>query len=90
MFRRSVVTVYIRHRNCKEAGRGCKCVRWLRWSMAGKQYKCTANTRSWQVADERRAELQHKLDAGETGSTLPAVEFKQLDYRARCRNVPGE
>src|SRR5262249_9438476 len=36
-----------------------------------RQHKLTADTRSWAIAEDKRAELQRRLDAGETGTPLP-------------------
>jgi site-specific recombinase XerD len=75
MVRRPVVTVFVRHRGaCKHSGkefyRGCDCSKWLRYSLDGKQHRITANTRSWGIAEEKRAELQRRLD---TGDSAPAA-----------------
>ena len=75
--RRPVVTVYVRHsEGCRdrrkgEFYRGCHCAKWLRWSLAGKQPRCTASTRTWGLAEEKAQEQQRRLDAGD--STPAAV-----------------
>lgn len=86
--RRSTVTIYVRHQGgCRYEGhsfaRGCDCVKWLRYSGEAcfcqgrkhklhRQHKLTTGTRSWESAEEKRAELQRRLDSGETG-TLPTT-----------------
>ena len=76
------------HGNRKNANfyRGCGCVKWLRYSGEAcfcksharlrphKQHKLSADTRSWTVAEDKRAELQHKLDSGDTGPLTPVSE----------------
>jgi integrase len=62
--------------------RDCDCVKWLRYSgeaclcgyrHTGRQHRLTAGTRSWGLAEEKREELQRRLDTGETGQ-LPSVQ----------------
>jgi integrase len=44
----------------------------------GRQHRLTSGTRSWTVAEDKRAELQQKLDSGEAGEALaPVIETKQ-------------
>ena len=85
--RKSVVTVFVRHRaECPNEGkpffRGCNCIKWLRYSGTaclcgyrhkGNQHRLSADTRTWGLAEEKREELQKRLDAGETGGKLPAT-----------------
>jgi integrase len=76
--RRSVVSVYVRHAGeCPFADKpfyhACQCVKWLRYSKAGKQYKQTANTRTWSIAEAAAAELQQQLDSGDSPSA-PSTE----------------
>jgi integrase len=74
------------HRNQRNSAfyRGCDCSKWLRYSgeacfckaarpKAHRQHKLATDTRSWTVAEDKRAELQRRLDAGETGSVLPTA-----------------
>ena len=63
--------------------RGCECAKWLRYSgeacfckgrrklVAHRQHKLAAETRTWSIAEERRAEYQNRLDSGEMGAPLP-------------------
>lgn len=73
MNRRSVATVYVRHQgNCKYAGRAdrsfardCQCIKWLRFSVSGKQSRISSESRTWAVAEEKCRALQGRLDGGE-------------------------
>jgi integrase/recombinase XerD len=87
MVRRSIVTVYVRHRaTCKQADnsfyRGCDCAKWLRYSGAvcfcgythkGNQHKVAADTRTWGLAEEKAHELQRRLDAGDSPTPAAVV-----------------
>jgi integrase len=70
---RSVVSVYVRHKlSCPslhrgEFYRGCQCPKWFRYSLAGKQHRRSASTRTWSVAEENAAELQRQFDTGKKG-----------------------
>jgi integrase len=72
------------NRSGRAFARDCDCVKWLRYSGEAcvchgrkhgphRQHKLTAGTRSWAVAEDKRAELQRRLDTGETGIAM-AVE----------------
>lgn len=74
MKRESVVTVYVRHQGgCKFEGknfaRGCTCPKWLRWSADGKQHRVATGTRSWEKAEEMRADREEVLRSGGTVAT---------------------
>jgi len=74
-----VVTVYARHSGkCphegKEFYRGCDCPKWLRYSLSGKQHRIAASTRTWTVAEEKREELQKRLDAGDSPAVASSSE----------------
>ena len=67
LHRKPVVTIFVRHAGgChlegKNFARGCDCPKWLRYSLAGKQHRDNAQTRSWAVAEEKCAEKQRQLD----------------------------
>jgi len=67
LHRKAVVTIFVRHAgDChlegKNFARGCDCPKWLRFSLSGKQHRENAQTRSWAVAEEKRAEKQRQLD----------------------------
>src|SRR6266699_974509 len=79
------VAVYVRHKpSCPKAKHGefyhaCECPKWLRYSFNGKQHRLPAETRSWNLSEERANEKQHQLDAGtdtviEHGSEKPTIK----------------
>jgi integrase len=70
-------------RSDRNFARDCDCVKWLRYSgdaclcgyrHKGRQHRLSTGTRSWDVAEDHRADLQRRLDSGETGTPLPAPE----------------
>jgi integrase len=73
---RSVVTVFVRHReSCPhqsrgEFYRGCQCSKFLRYSRNGKQHRQSAGSRVWTVAEDKATELQEQLDRGDTPRPL--------------------
>lgn len=72
------VWVYVRHKkDCDHAGEEgyarCRCAKWLRYSRHGKQFRQSANTRSFGTALEKARELERRLNAGET-PVLPRPE----------------
>jgi site-specific recombinase XerD len=85
--RPAVVVVYVRHKsNCPhredESYPRCQCPKALRWSRLGTQYRRTAATRSWRIAEEKAEELRKKIEAGEAGIVLPAASAKQATIAA--------
>jgi site-specific recombinase XerD len=76
------------NRQGRAFARDCNCVKWLRYSGEAcfcrgrnlpphRQHRLTTGSRSWSIADDQRAELQRKLNTGESGTIPPAVETKQ-------------
>jgi hypothetical protein len=77
LHRKPVVTVFVRHAgDCRLEGknfaRGCGCPKWLRYSLNGKQHRENAETRSWAVAEEKRADKQQQLDNPQ--KAIPSTE----------------
>lgn len=64
------------HLEGKNFARGCDCPKWLRYSLNGKQHRENAQTRSWAVAEEKRAEKQQQLHNPQKGvaSAEPRTE----------------
>lgn len=68
--RKTVVIPIVRHRKtCASADKGeffprCDCPKALRYSLNGRQYRRSANTRSWAIAEEKAIELQEQLAKG--------------------------
>src|SRR5438477_11607395 len=69
-------------RSDRNFARDCGCVKWLRYSgdaclcgypHKGRQHRLSTGTRSWHTAEDHRADLQRRIDSGETG-TLPRLE----------------
>jgi integrase/recombinase XerD len=95
MLRKTVVTVYVRHRaECPHDGkpffRGCDCPKWLRYSgdvclcgrsHKGRQHRFPSGVRSWTQAEERREEVQSRLDSG-ANTPLPATETQKTISQA--------
>ncbi|MFZ0760678.1 MAG: hypothetical protein WAM69_12075, partial [Candidatus Sulfotelmatobacter sp.] len=55
------------------SGDACLCG----YSHAGRQHRLTANTRVWGIAEEKRQELQRRIDTGETASLVATPEVKK-------------
>lgn len=64
--------------------RDCDCVKWLRYSGDAcfcqgrkhglhRQHKLTTGSRSWAIAEDKRNELQQRLDSGDTATPLPST-----------------
>ncbi|PYX61075.1 MAG: hypothetical protein DMG76_00480 [Acidobacteria bacterium] len=78
LLRKSTVVIFVRHAaTCPhfedEAYPRCDCSKWLRWSRAGRQHRQASGTRSWRAAEEKAAQLQERLNAGESPATSAAV-----------------
>jgi len=63
------IAIFVRHTgDCKYLGdetwRKCSCVKHLRWSHDGKQYRRSAETRSWGQAEEKKRELEKQFEGG--------------------------
>jgi integrase/recombinase XerD len=63
------ITIFVRHSpDCKyredETWRRCNCRKHLRWTHDGKQYRRSANTRSWEQAERERRTLEEGFEAG--------------------------
>lgn len=98
------ITVYVRHSaNCPHRMEGedypsCKCRKHLRWTMNGRQYRRTAGTRVWRLAEAEAKQLvaelvksdePEKVVARETGKTLADARDAFLKGK-RVKNVsPG-
>lgn len=71
-----VVTVFARHSaTCKysddERSRRCDCCKHIRWTQDGKQYRCSAKTRSWPEAEEATIRPIERLQ-GESSEMIAA------------------
>ena len=59
------VRVFVRHKaTCEYSGEEgyarCRCAKWLRYSRHGKQFRQSANTRSFGTAEEKARELERR------------------------------
>src|SRR5216683_3628871 len=70
MKRPVAVTPFVRHRKtCSSLSRGeffprCTCPKFLRYYLNGRLHRLPAQTREWNVAEEKAAELQTQLQKG--------------------------
>jgi hypothetical protein len=65
------VRVFVRHKKTcdhfgEEGHARCRCAKWLRYSRRGKQFRVSADTRSFGIAEEKARELERRLNSGET------------------------
>jgi integrase/recombinase XerD len=80
----AVVTVYPRHskkcqRNKDKSARQykrCKCPLWLEWNENGIQFRKSAKTRTWEIANKAARKLEEELDLKALGIEPP----KKADY----------
>ena len=73
-----IVTIFVRHSaDCPRKGdefhKGCKCRKHLRWTYAGKQYRQSAKTRSWAIAEKVKKQVEAKFDAIAAGKPVGAI-----------------
>lgn len=75
------VTIFVRHRADCPRGRdeffkNCKCSKHLRWSSDGKQYRQSAKTRTWSIAEERRREVEARFAGSDPAKPVDAVKLE--------------
>jgi integrase len=96
MPRRSIVTVFVRHRGgCKdkhrgEFYRGCQCTKWLRYSLTGKQHREATGARSWGTAEEKAQDKQRRLDSGESDAPIALITPKPTIEQAIKTFIRGK
>jgi hypothetical protein len=84
-------------RQGRSFARDCDCVKWLRYSADAcfcighrhghhRQHKLTTGSRSWTVAEERRAELQHRLDSGDATPLPHTPDTRQQTIEQRIED----
>jgi integrase len=92
ILRKPVVVVYVRHAGTcphreDESYPRCDCPKAFRWSLAGKQYRKAAGTRTWGLAEAKAAELQRQLDGGGSPSialsTTPTIAALVATFMTR-------
>ena len=72
---------FVRHRADCPRGRDeffktCKCSKHLRWSSDGKQYRQSARTRTWSIAEERRRAVETRFAGSDAAKTVEAVKLE--------------
>jgi len=68
------VTIFVRHkdscpRKSDEFYRNCRCPKHLRWSYGGKQFRQSAKTRTWSIAEQRRRDKEDQFGASQSPQT---------------------
>src|SRR6202030_4117448 len=63
------VAIFVRHKDaCPRKGdelyKNCRCSKHLRWSHGGRQFRQSAKTRTWSIAEERRRAVEDQFKAG--------------------------
>src|SRR5438270_4565244 len=69
------VTIFVRHSaDCRFRGdefhKTCKCRKHLRWSYGGRQYRQSARTRSWAIAEQTKKKIEAQFEM--PGSRQPS------------------
>ncbi len=79
------VTIFVRHSSdCPRTGddfyKNCKCRKHLRWSHGGQQYRQSAKTRTWAIAEEARRKIEAQFSTADSSQAIGAitVESKSL------------
>lgn len=72
------ITIFVRHgadcpRRRDEFFKNCKCSKHLRWSNNGKQYRQSAKTRTWSIAEERRREVEARFAGSDPAQPVKTV-----------------
>lgn len=80
------VTIFVRHRADCPRGRdeffkNCKCSKHLRWSSDGKQYRQSAKTRTWSIAEDRRRDVEARFAGGDPARPVEVIKLE-------ARSVP--
>src|SRR5947208_13349145 len=79
------ITIFVRHTSgCKYAGdemaRRCNCKKHLRWTHDGRQFRRSANTRSWEQAERERRKLEEGFEQG--GKPTAVTDDRKTTERA--------
>jgi integrase/recombinase XerD len=72
------ITVFVRHsadcrHKAEEFYRRCKCPKHLRWTHGSKQYRESAKTRSWEIAEEKRRERELQFKAADPSTPINVI-----------------
>jgi integrase/recombinase XerD len=79
------IAIFVRHStDCPHKGdelyKRCRCPKHLRWSYGGHQYRKSAKTRSWQIAEERRREVEAQFEAADPSKSNGAVVLESVAH----------
>ena len=72
------VTIYVRHTaGCRYSGdetwKRCDCRKHLRWTFDGKQYRRSAKTRSWAIAEDVKRTKEEQYKNGDVAGAVALV-----------------
>lgn len=76
------ISIYVRHSlNCThikkgELHKGCRCPKWLRWTLDGKQHRKSAGTKTWGIAEEQRRKIEAQFLVNDAATALRIVTAK--------------
>jgi len=81
-----IVTIFVRHSaDCPRKGdefhKNCRCRKHLRWSYGGKQYRQSAKTRAWGIAEQAKKKVEAQFEAADPGKPIGEVTV-QANTRA--------
>jgi integrase/recombinase XerD len=84
------VVIFVRHSaDCAHKGnelyKRCRCNKHLRWSYGGHQYRKSAKTRSWQIAEERKRDVEAQfatagMEPSNAANANGAVELESVSH----------
>jgi integrase/recombinase XerD len=72
------VTIFVRHSSdCPRTGdefyKNCRCRKHLRWSYGGEQYRQSAKTRAWAIAEEARRKIEAQFATADPSQPVGSV-----------------
>ena len=91
-----VMTIFVRHSpGCKYAGdefcKRCNCRKHFRWTLAGKQHRRKAGTRSWAEAEDLKRKLENSLSGWvptePTEDLLLSVAIETFEANKKAQRV---
>jgi site-specific recombinase XerD len=86
------ITIFVRHSgDCPHAGnefyKRCGCSKHLRWSYGGRQFRQSAKTRTWSIAEERRHEIEARFKAADPINPVGTVTVEAVTRQTIERAV---
>src|ERR1700722_1940917 len=72
------VTIFVRHSSdCPRTGdefyKNCKCRKHLRWSHGGEQYRQSAKTRTWAIAEDARRKIEAQFATADPSQAVGQI-----------------